>query len=123
MKTRRLRSPGGRAAREMNRFLREHEPYYTRTKPVARIALMRSTTTMDYYHRDIEVSDFTRAERGPDASKAAPGWCPSSSVTVKPGEVPKISFSPFRKSVWSSTTVTEIDFISLFLIMFFYYHS
>lgn len=62
-----IQSPGGCVAREMNRFLRDHEPYYTRTKPVARIALMRSTTTMDYYHRDIEVSDFTRAERGPAA--------------------------------------------------------
>jgi hypothetical protein len=62
-----IQSPGGLAAKEMNHFLREHESYYTRTKSVARIALMRSTTTLDYYHRETEQSDFTRAERGPAA--------------------------------------------------------
>lgn len=62
-----IRSPGGLAAKEMNRFLRENESCYTATKSVARIALLRSTATMDWYHREIEQSDFTRAERGPSA--------------------------------------------------------
>jgi hypothetical protein len=56
-------TPGGRAAREMNLFLKKNERYYEKTRSGARVALMRSAVTMDYYQRETEISDFSSAER------------------------------------------------------------
>jgi len=58
-----IHSPGGQAAKEMNAFHRKHERYYARTRSVAPVALMRSATTIDYYQRETEQTDFTTGEQ------------------------------------------------------------
>jgi hypothetical protein len=56
-------TPGGQAAREMNLFLRAHEACLERARSIAPVALVHSSTTLDYYQRETEASDFTKTER------------------------------------------------------------
>ena len=58
-----IRTLGGQAAKEMNAFHRAHEHYYERTRSVARVALIHSTPTLDYYRRETEQTDFTTGEQ------------------------------------------------------------
>jgi len=57
-----IETPGGWAAKEMNLFLKKNGEYYEMTSSIANVALMRSATTMDYYERETEISDFTSFE-------------------------------------------------------------
>ncbi len=57
-----LQSPGGQAAGEMMRFLRDNETYYTRTEPLADIALLWSQRTADYFGKNIGSTDFSAAQ-------------------------------------------------------------
>jgi len=51
--------PGAEAAGEMNKFIEENEEYLERTKSVAKVALMWSIKTADYYRATVPVTDFT----------------------------------------------------------------
>jgi hypothetical protein len=52
-------TPGGRAAVAFNHFLKKNKPYYTKTRPVASVALMWSQDTANFYSSTVSASDFT----------------------------------------------------------------
>ena len=58
-----LQAPGGRAAAEMVRFLRDSEEYYADTESLADVAVLWSPRTADYYGRETEETDFTSEVR------------------------------------------------------------
>ena len=53
-------SPGGAAAEKFLRYLNDHKNVYAKTQSVARVALMWSQMTANYYSSTVEESDFTR---------------------------------------------------------------
>lgn len=61
--TRLMDSPGGKAAAEFNRFIADHEEYFTRTESRANIALLWSNATANYYASSVDRSDFTEAQK------------------------------------------------------------
>jgi hypothetical protein len=56
-------SPGGRAAEYMNKFHKEREEYYKKSKSVSRVALMWSMDSANNYSSSVEESDFTNAQQ------------------------------------------------------------
>lgn len=58
-----LRAPGGQAAGEMMRFLRDNEQYYTGTEALTRVALLWSQRTADWFSKELEATDFTKREQ------------------------------------------------------------
>lgn len=52
--------PGAEAAGAMNKFIEENEDYLEKTKSVAKVALMWSIKTADYYRATVPVTDFTQ---------------------------------------------------------------
>ncbi|MCX7796607.1 MAG: beta-galactosidase trimerization domain-containing protein [bacterium] len=52
--------PGAEAAGEMNKFIEENEEYLEKTTSVAKVALMWSIKTADYYRATVPVTDFTQ---------------------------------------------------------------
>jgi len=59
-----LQAPGGQAAGEMMRFLRDNETYYTCTKSLADTALLWSQRTADYFGKSIGSTDFSSNAQG-----------------------------------------------------------
>jgi len=57
-----LQAPGGQAAGDMMRFLRDNEACYTRTESLAEVALLWSQRTADYFSQETAVTDFTKKE-------------------------------------------------------------
>jgi hypothetical protein len=52
-------TPGGAAAVRFNKFLRDNEEIYVNTEPCARVALMWSQDTANYYSSSVMETDFT----------------------------------------------------------------
>jgi hypothetical protein len=52
--------PGAEAAGEMNKFIEENEEYLEGTKSLAKVALMWSIKTADYYRATVPITDFTQ---------------------------------------------------------------
>ena len=53
------KSEGGQRARQFIRYLGEHAEYYANTRPCARIALMWSQDTANFYSSNVAAADFT----------------------------------------------------------------
>jgi len=90
--TRLLPSPGGRAAREMLRFLRRNEAYYDGAAADSRVAVLYSYDTEKAYRTTAEASDFYGAggekpECRGDFSQAFAGLCESLCGSGIPFEV------------------------------------
>lgn len=54
-----INGPGVLAAKEMNHFILSKAEYFEDTVPVARVGLLWSTRTADFYRASIPVTDFT----------------------------------------------------------------
>ncbi|MBC7320550.1 beta-galactosidase trimerization domain-containing protein, partial [bacterium] len=52
--------PGAESAGEMNKFIEDNEEYLEKTESVAKVALMWSIKTADYYRATVPVTDFTQ---------------------------------------------------------------
>ncbi len=57
--TKMMKSPAGRKAAQMNRYIKDNKQYLTGTKSQAKIALMWSDATSNYYASSIIKTDFT----------------------------------------------------------------
>lgn len=66
-----LDSPGGRAAAELTRFLRDHEDCYDDTVSAARVAVMYSFDTEEKYRTSEEASDFYGARDGANSEASS----------------------------------------------------
>ena len=72
--------PRMETVRELYRFLRDNEEHYTKTKSSARIAMVWSYATGNYYHSSAEETDFTAAhgrsesDEKSDARASLVGW-------------------------------------------------
>lgn len=72
--------PRMETVRELYRFLQRNEAYYTRTKSAARIAMVWSYATGNYYHSSSEETDFTalklreEQDEKSDARASLVGW-------------------------------------------------
>ncbi len=63
-------TPGGEAAFQFNRFLKDNEPYYTGTEQVANVALLFSHRTIDTFPDEVAETDFTRAAKNSEPHAA-----------------------------------------------------
>jgi len=54
-----VNNEGGIATKEFFKFLSDNEEYYTNTQSVAKVALMWSMPTANYYSSSVDASDFT----------------------------------------------------------------
>lgn len=57
-----MKSPGGQAAYECNRFHEKYSEYYLKTSSENKIAVVWSGATANYYSSSVEESDFTRRQ-------------------------------------------------------------
>jgi hypothetical protein len=63
--------PGALAAGEMNLFLRKHSEFYSGSRPLARVALLWSSRTADFYRASVPVTDFTPQGKALEKRSAA----------------------------------------------------
>ena len=63
--------PGALAAGEMNRFLRENEDVLAGSRPLARVAILWSSRTADFYRASVPVTDFTPQGKSLEKRSAA----------------------------------------------------
>jgi hypothetical protein len=74
------RDPRMETVKQINQFLEKNEVYYTKTKSTARIALLWSYPTANYYQSSAEETDFTDSQydledqKKADARLAFLGW-------------------------------------------------
>lgn len=68
--TEQINTPGGKAAAAFNEFIEENKSYFIKTKTKARVALLWSNSSANYYASSVNETDFIKKQSFGNASQA-----------------------------------------------------